>query len=69
MEAKDIKIGKWYMIKSYGFDCGIKGKVVDVVGNIVIMKFYWGNPYRTRQAVDASRIIGECRKPSLFSNR
>ena len=46
----------------------VKGKVVDIVEDIVVMKFYWGAPFRTRQAVKANTILDECRKPSLFSN-
>ncbi len=56
------------MIKRYGYYYGIKGKVVDIVEDIVVMKFYWGAPFRTRQGIEADRILGECRKPSLFSN-
>ena len=68
MKAEDIKIGKWYKIKSYGYSYGIRAKAVDVIGDIVVMKFYWGVPFRTRQGVEVDRILEECKKPSFFSN-
>lgn len=68
MDIKEIKIGKWYKIVEYGFCSGIKGKCVDIVGDYVILKFYWGNPFRTRKSIEAYRILEECKKPSLFSN-
>ena len=68
MEAKDIKKNHWYMIESYGFDTCIKGKAVDICGNYVTLKFYWGGIFRTRQVVKVDRLVGECAKPSLFSN-
>ena len=68
MEAKDIKINHWYMIRQYGFTSNIKGKAVDICENYVTLKFYWGGIYRTRQIVELHRLIAECNKPSLFSN-
>jgi hypothetical protein len=69
MKTKDIKKNHWYMIESYGFERGIKGKAVDICGDYVTLKFYWGAIFfRTRQVVTVDRLIGECEKPSLFSN-
>ena len=68
MEAKDIKKNHWYMINSYGFSTGIKGKAVDVCGNYVTLKFYWGGLFRSRHVVELHRLVGECEKPSLFGN-
>lgn len=67
-EINDIKRGKWYMIDQYGFTKGVKGKAVDVCGNYVVLKFYWGNPFRTRHIVELNRLVGECNPPSWFSN-
>ena len=68
MEAGEIKKHHWYMIESYGDTHGIKGQAVDVCGKYVTMRFYWGAPFRTRQAVKINSLIGECEKPALFSN-
>ena len=68
LEAKDIKKNKWYMIEQYGFSTGIKGRAVDICGKYVTLKFYWGNPFRSRQVVELNRLVGECEPPSLFSN-
>ena len=69
MRSKDIEVGEWYLINQYGYSTNIKGKVVEVIGDILIMKFYWGGPFRSNQDVEISRIVGKCKKPSLFSNR
>lgn len=68
MEAKDIKKGHWYMIESYGFEHGVKGKAVDICGNYVTLKFYWGLPWRTRNVEHVRHLVGECEPPALFSN-
>jgi hypothetical protein len=68
MKTKDIKINKWYMIDRYGFSSFVKGRAVDITGNIITLKFYWGAPFRTNQCVEVGRIIGECKEPSFFSN-
>jgi hypothetical protein len=68
MKSEDIKVGKWYLISHYGSRDNIKGKVVEVIGDVLIMKFYWGHPFRSKNDVKINRIIAECNKPSLFSN-
>lgn len=68
MEAKDIKKNHWYMIESYGYSVGIKGKAVDICGNYVTLKFYWGSLFRSRQVVELKNLVGECEKPALFGN-
>jgi hypothetical protein len=69
MEAKDIKKNHWYMIESYGFSTGIKGKAVDVCGDYITLKFFWGDfLFRSRNVVNVKRLVGECGKPSLFGN-
>lgn len=66
MDIKEIKIGKWYKIIHYGFSYGIKGKCVDVIGDKVILKFYWGLPLRTREAVNVNKILEECKKTIII---
>lgn len=68
MTKEEIKIGKWYMIKQYGFSFNIKGKVVDICQDRVTFKFYWGAPFRTRQVILLDNILDETNPPSLFSN-
>lgn len=68
LEAKDIIKNKWYMIKAYGYEIGIKAKAVDVCGDYVTLKFYCGKTFRSREVVMLSDIVGECNPPSLFSN-
>lgn len=68
IQAKDIKKGHWYMIYQYGYTKGIKGKAMDVCGDYVTLKFYWGNPFRSRQVVNIEDLVGECEPPSFFSN-
>lgn len=68
LEAKDIKINKWYMIDRYGFETSIKGRVIDVCGRYVTLKFYFDSPFITRQVVELSRLVGECEPPGWFSN-
>lgn len=68
LEAKDIKKNKWYMIDNYGLSTNIKGKAVDICGNYVTLKFYWGSPFRSRQVVELNLFIGECEPPGWFSN-
>ena len=68
LEAKDIKKNKWYIIERYGFSTGIKGKAVDICGNYVTLKFYWGHPFRSKQVVELNRLVGECEPAGWFSN-
>ena len=68
LEAKDIKKNHWYIIDQYGFSYGIKGKAVDICGEFVTLKFYWGGPFRSRQVVNLNRLVGECEPAGLFSN-
>lgn len=68
MEAKDLIIGKWYVISEYGYSTNIRGKCVEVVGNVTYFKFFWGAPWRTVQDVSLRRIVGQCKRPGLFSN-
>lgn len=68
MDAKDLIVGKWYIISNYGSDSNIRAKLVEVVKDIAYMKFYWGGLFRSTQSVNISRIYGQCKKPGLFSN-
>jgi ATP sulfurylase len=69
MDAKDIKINHWYLIKSYGHSTHIKGKAVAIVGNYYgIFKFYWGGIFRSCNSVELRNIVSECEKPSFFGN-
>jgi len=68
MKAKEIKIGKWYFLNNWGLSYGLKGKCIEVIGDTVILSFYNIYPWRTNQAVEASRIQSECSAPSYFSN-
>lgn len=68
MTQQEIKIGKWYLIRQYGSKKYIRGKVVEVIEDCAVMKFYWGGLYRTFHVVDINELIGECKRPSLFSN-
>lgn len=68
LQEEDIIKNKWYMIGNYGYRTAIRGKAVDVCNGYVTLKFYWGGFFRTRQAVEIERLVGECEPPSFFSN-
>ena len=68
MRVKNIKKGKWYMMDHYELTCYIKCKVVDICGDVIIVKFYNCGLLRRRHAVKANKLIRECNAPSLFSN-
>ena len=62
-------VGRWYVIGSYGFEACIKGKLIELLPNdMAIFKFYWGLPFRSKNAVELARITGECKRPGFFSN-
>lgn len=69
MKLEEMKIGKWYLIRQYGLDRYIKGKCTEVFKDGCLLKFYWGGPFRSKNFVDFDRIIEECKRPKLFSNR
>jgi hypothetical protein len=68
MTSSELKIGKWYTIDNYGYADNIRAKCVDIVANIAYMKFYWGGITRSTIGIDIKRIVGQCKKPGLFSN-
>jgi len=69
MNTIDFKKNHWYMINQYGFSYYIKCKVVEIDGEVLIVKFYWGDfLFRSRHVINSRDVIRECRKPSLFSN-
>ncbi len=68
LKIEDIKIGKWYMLRRYGYSDGIKAKVIEICEDYVIVKFYWGEPFRSRKVIHVGALIGECKRPCWFSN-
>lgn len=68
MESTEIKIGHWYLL-NFGFE-KVKGKAIEVMDNIILFKFYWGDfLIRSKQIVNITEVICECKRPGLFSNK
>lgn len=59
-------LGRWFYAH-YGFEIVVgQCAAVDRDGNYVL-RFRWGNPYRTFQHVEKDRIISEANDPRWFS--
>jgi hypothetical protein len=64
---ENLEVGKWYLI-DYCYK-KIKAKCICSDDTWVLMKFYWGAPYRTRQLVSLCDVISETTKPKWYSNK
>ncbi|MCW7556450.1 hypothetical protein NX722_28605 [Endozoicomonas gorgoniicola] len=64
-ELEPIRVGKWYTA-SYGYEV-VTGYCVDVLPTGCILKFRWGDIFRSRYYIDYSLIKGECNDPRVIA--
>lgn len=62
----DDGLGRWFYAE-YGFSVVTGQCVARVRNGGYMLRFRWGNPYRTTQHVEASRILGEAQDPRWLS--
>lgn len=59
-------LGRWFYAE-YGFDVVVGQCVARVRNGGYMLRFRWGNPYRTTQLVEANQILGEAKDPRWLS--
>lgn len=61
----DVQVGRWYYT-DYGFSTPV-GQCVAKVRGGYMLRFRWGNPWRTQHFVEPRDVLGEAEDPRWLS--
>lgn len=64
--VKHCDAGRWFYAE-YGYSVVVGQCVARVRNDGYMLRFRWGNPYRTVQLVEVHRILGEAQDPRWLS--